>query len=147
MSYVALATDAFDEVVRFYGDALMFPVVAQWDRPNGRGRRFDLGGGLRLEILDNSRERKPAVLYTPGGRTHLVIEVEDIEVAWRELKVGAPAPQAVSWGARLFQLRDPDGTPITYLEWIADLPGPTHNDSMESENMPDVGGDASGQPL
>ena len=147
MSYVALATDAFDEVVRFYGGALVFPVIAQWDRPNGRGLRFDLGGGLRLEILDNSRERKPAFLSTPGGRTHLVIEVEDIDVAWRGLKVRAPAPQTVSWCARLFQLRDPDGTLITYLEWIADLPVPTHNDSMESENMSDVGGDASGKPL
>jgi hypothetical protein len=54
MSYIALATDCFDLVRAFYEDSLGFPVVAKWDRPTGRGR-FDLGGGLRLEILDNVR--------------------------------------------------------------------------------------------
>ena len=33
MSYVALATDRFDEVVRFYSVDLGFPVIDQWDRP------------------------------------------------------------------------------------------------------------------
>jgi catechol 2,3-dioxygenase-like lactoylglutathione lyase family enzyme len=116
MSYVALATDAFDEVARFYGDVLGFPVVAAWDRPNGRGRRFDLGG-LRLEILDNARERHPAALHEPGDRAHLVIEVGDVEAARRALAIGAPAPRKTSWGAKLFQVRDPDGVPVTFLEW------------------------------
>jgi catechol 2,3-dioxygenase-like lactoylglutathione lyase family enzyme len=118
MSYVALATDSFDEMTRFYGDILLFPTIAAWDRPTGRGRRFDLGGGLRLEILDNVREKQPAALFAPGGRTHIVIEVADIDVAWRSLVLNAPAPQTMSWGARLFQIRDPDGIAITYLEWI-----------------------------
>ena len=48
MSYVALATNAFDAVTKFYGHDLGFPVVEEWDRPTGRGRRFDLLG-LRLE--------------------------------------------------------------------------------------------------
>ena len=47
MSYVALATDRFDEVALFYGTRLAFPVVEEWDRDNARGRRFELGG-LRL---------------------------------------------------------------------------------------------------
>jgi hypothetical protein len=58
VSYVALATDRFDDMVRFYGSTLNFPRLEGWDRPNGRGQRFDLGG-LRLEILDNARERRP----------------------------------------------------------------------------------------
>ncbi len=68
MSYVALATDAFDEVAHFYGALLGFPVASEWDRPAGRGKRFALQGGLRLEILDNRRERKPLPLGTPGDR-------------------------------------------------------------------------------
>ena len=118
MSYVALATDAFEEMARFYGEALGFPVVAEWDRPHGRGRRFALGGGLRLEILDNKRERTPMHLER-GERVHVVVEVEDIEAAWDKLKgkVAAPAPAETSWDARLFQIPDPDGTPVTFLEW------------------------------
>lgn len=117
MSYVALATDRYDEVVNFYGRDLGFPVIEQWDRPNGRGLRFDLGG-MRLEILDNKRERKPLHLSAPSDRFHIVVEVEDIEAARHRIKIDAPSPQTTSWGARLFQVRDPDGTPITFLQWI-----------------------------
>jgi catechol 2,3-dioxygenase-like lactoylglutathione lyase family enzyme len=116
MSYIALATDLFDDVASFYGDLLGFPLVAQWDRPHGRGRRYDLGG-LRLEILDNTRECPPLELYRPGERTHIVIEVDDIELARSRLPLSTPEPQALSWGARLFQLRDPDGVPVTFLQW------------------------------
>ncbi|NES76517.1 MULTISPECIES: VOC family protein [unclassified Okeania] len=118
MSYVAIATEQFDTVVAFYGDQLGFPVVEQWDRPNGRGIRFDLGG-MRLEILDNQRERSPLSLGQPGDRFHIVIEVDDIEATQRQLAIDTPDPQSTSWGARLFQLRDPDGVPVTFLEWIS----------------------------
>ena len=117
MSYVALATDRFEEVTSFYGELLGFPVVEQWDRPNGRGRRFDIGG-MRLEILDNDRERNPLTLGEPADRFHVVIEVEDIEDARNRIDIEAPPTQAVSWGARLFQIRDPDGIPITFLQWV-----------------------------
>jgi catechol 2,3-dioxygenase-like lactoylglutathione lyase family enzyme len=116
MSYVALATDHFDDVVRFYGTSLGFSVVEQWDRPNGRGLRFDLGG-LRLEILDNEREQQPLRLGEPADRFHVVVEVDNIDLAWRRIQVEAPKPQATSWGARLFRLNDPDGVPVTFLQW------------------------------
>ncbi len=116
MSYIAFATNAFDTVASFYGESLGFPVVAGWDRANGRGRRFDLGGGLRLEILDNARERDPFRLDV-SSRVHVVIEVDDIHTAWSTLTVPAPAPSETSWGARLFQIQDPDGVPVTFLEW------------------------------
>lgn len=120
MSYVALVTGSFEEVTRFYGEDLRFPVVQGWDRPGGRGQRFDLGG-LTLEILDNARERRPLALGTPADRVHLVVEVANIDQARRQLRIDAPVPDAVSWGARLFQVRDPDGVPVTFLEW--DDPG------------------------
>ena len=117
MSYVALVTDRFDEVVRFYGEDLCFPVVSQWDRSNGRGLRFDVGG-MRLEIIDNARERKPLALGTPADRFHIVIEVDDIDAVRREIKIDAPPAQTTSWGARIFQVRDPDDVSVTFLQWI-----------------------------
>ena len=119
VSYLALATNAFDAMAQFYGELLGFPVMSEWDRAHGRGKRFDLGGGLRLESLDNQRERTPLPLGTPGDRVHMVVEVPDIEAAHRRLVLAAPAPQAVSWGARLFALRDPDGVPVAFLQWDA----------------------------
>ena len=117
MSYIAFATNAFDAISDFYGRSLSFPVVAQWDRANGRGCRFDLGGGLRLEILDNVRERHPARLDV-SSRVHVVIEVDDIYKAWNQMTIAAPVPSLTSWGARLFQIQDPDGVPVTFLQWI-----------------------------
>ena len=117
MSYIALATDRYDEVVEFYGQQLGFPIVDQWDRLTARGLRFDLGG-MRLEILDNQRERKPLRLGEPADRFHVVIEVADIEFARRKIKIETPPPQTTSWGSRLFQIRDPDGVPVTFLQWI-----------------------------
>lgn len=117
MSYAALATDRYDEMVEFYGTTLGFPAVDSWDRPGGRGRRFDLGG-MRLELLDNAREKRPLPLGEAADRFHVVVEVEDIEAARSGLKVEAPSPQTTSWGARLFVLRDPDGIPVTFLQWI-----------------------------
>lgn len=116
MSYVALVTNRFDEIVHFYCEDLGFPVVRQWDRANARGLRINLGG-MRLEILDNERERKPLALGTPADRFHVVIEVDDIEVARCNIKIDTPAMQTTSWGARLFQVHDPDGVPVTFLQW------------------------------
>jgi catechol 2,3-dioxygenase-like lactoylglutathione lyase family enzyme len=117
VSYVALATERYDEVIEFYGGLLGFPVVDRWDRPNARGLRFDLGG-MRLEILDNKRERHPLSLGTPVDRVHLVVEVDNVEEARNSIDIEAPLPRDTSWGARLFQVRDPDGVPVTFLQWI-----------------------------
>ncbi len=73
---------------------------------------------MRLEILDNKRERHPLSLGAPVDRVHLVVEVDDIEEARDSIDIEAPLPRDTSWGARLFQIRDPDGVPVTYLQWI-----------------------------
>lgn len=117
MSYIALATNHFDEVVRFYSQGLGLPIVARWDRATARGLRFDLGG-FQLEILDNSRKRRPLRLGEPADRFHVVIEVDDLDLVRNRLAIEAPAPERASWGARTMQLRDPDGVPVTFLQWL-----------------------------
>ena len=118
MSYVALVTDQYDEMRRFYGERLGFPVVDEWDRDNARGVRFDIGG-MRLELMDNRREHHPPTLGQPADRFHVVVEVDDVDASWRQLNMDVPAPATVSWGARVFQLRDPDGVAVTFLQWLA----------------------------
>ena len=117
MSYVALVTNRFDEVIRFYGELLGFPVVAEWDRSNAQGRRFD-AGGMKIEIIDNEREQHPRELGEPVDRVHIVIEVDDINQASLGLKLEAPPIEDTSWGSRIFQVRDPDGIPVTFIQWI-----------------------------
>jgi catechol 2,3-dioxygenase-like lactoylglutathione lyase family enzyme len=117
MSFVALVTNRFDEVTRFYGEILGFPIIDQWDRSNARGQRFD-AGGMRLEIIDNEREKHECELAASSNKFHIVVEVDDIENARQRIDVEAPPARETSWGARLFQVRDPDGVPVTFLEWI-----------------------------
>jgi catechol 2,3-dioxygenase-like lactoylglutathione lyase family enzyme len=116
MSYMALVTNRFDEVSRFYGELLGFPIVEQWDRSNARGIRFD-ARGMRLEVIDNEREQRPRELGEPADRVHIVVEVQDIDEARARVKVEAPPVQDTSWGARIFRVDDPDGIPVTFLQW------------------------------
>ena len=117
MSYIALVTDNFDEVTHFYGELLGFPVVEEWDRDNARGMRFDTAD-MRLEIIDNVREKRHLDLGQPADRIHVVIEVDDIETARNSIAIDAPPVTETTWGSRMFQVRDPDGIPVTYLQWL-----------------------------
>ena len=116
MSYIALVTNRFEDVTHFYGGMLGFAVIAQWDRSNAQGRRFD-AGGMKIEIIDNQRERRPRELGEPADRVHIVIEVEDIDNARAGLKLEAPPVTDTSWGSRIFQVHDPDGIPVTFIQW------------------------------
>ncbi|HWO99522.1 MAG TPA: VOC family protein [Methylococcus sp.] len=126
MSYLALATLRFDEVVEFYHRGLGCPVVRRWDRPDGRGCLLLLLD-IRLEILDAAREKTPMRLPPPGDRFHLVLEVPDVDAARRALRTETPEPVTTSWGARMFTVRDPDGVAVCYLQWLG--PEPTPEDS------------------
>ena len=117
MSYIALVTSQYDEVTDFYGEQLGFPVVDQWDRANGRGRRFDTGG-MRLEIIDNEREQHQRSLGETADKVHIVVEVDTIDEAKNNIKLDAPSIQDTSWGSRLFRVRDPDGISVTFLQWV-----------------------------
>lgn len=118
MSYVALATERFAEVVRFYGETLGFPTLRAWDRPTSKGAVFDLGGGLRLEVLDAPTAKPPLTLRPADDRCHLVIEVADLAAARSRLALPTPEPVTTSWGARLLRLRDPDGVSVWFLQWL-----------------------------
>lgn len=124
MSYVALASERYEAMTHFYGETLGFPVAAAWDRPGARGTVFDLGGGLRLEILDAIGQKRALHLGPADDRCHVVVEVEDVEAARARLAIATPEPVITSWGARLFQLRDPDGTSVWFLEWLRNGTGP-----------------------
>lgn len=120
MGFVSLMTDRYAEMVSFYRDRLGGRVERAWERPGARGMLLDMGG-LRLELMDATRERRqPKADKSPTG-IHLVIEVGGLDA--RSSALGLPAPVATSWGARLVTLADPDGLPVSLLEWTGPPPG------------------------
>jgi catechol 2,3-dioxygenase-like lactoylglutathione lyase family enzyme len=121
VSYLCLATENFEAVTRFYRDVLASATLAEWDRSGARGVLLDLNG-LRLEILDATREKSPLQLNPPGDRLNLVIEVTDVEAVHRRLALDVPGPAASSWGASWFTVRDPDGVPVRFVQWLGATP-------------------------
>jgi catechol 2,3-dioxygenase-like lactoylglutathione lyase family enzyme len=121
MSYVALATERFDEVTRFYGETLGLPSLGGHDRPNGRGRVFDLHG-LRLDVLDATHEPGPMRLGPPGDRMFVVAEVHDVEAVHARLPTETSGPEMTLWGARVLKVRDPDGVAVWFLQWAGPAP-------------------------
>jgi catechol 2,3-dioxygenase-like lactoylglutathione lyase family enzyme len=117
-SCVVLGTNRFEAMVSFYAERLGFGEIDRWDQADGRAVFFQLPG-LLLEIVDNDREQNPLMLGASLDRVGLVIEVENIDEVRDLLDIETPIPQTASWGARLFQLRDPDGLPVTFLERTA----------------------------
>jgi catechol 2,3-dioxygenase-like lactoylglutathione lyase family enzyme len=116
MSYVALATNNFDELANFYEELVGFSRTAFWDRANARGMRLTLRG-LRLELLDNSRLKFPFPLGDPGGRIHLVVETDDLEGDRVAIRADMSDICQTSWGCATFELVDPDGVRLTFLQW------------------------------
>lgn len=125
MSYLAIVTRRFEEMVEFYGATLGGSLIRSWDRPGARGRVFELEG-LRLEILDAERERRSLRLEPPDERFQLVLEVDDVDAIHGRLPIPTEPPRNTSWNARILQLRDPDGLAVTYLQWYQ---GETHSTS------------------
>jgi catechol 2,3-dioxygenase-like lactoylglutathione lyase family enzyme len=116
MGFVSIATARFDAMSAFYLNTLQGTVLKSWDRSNARGMLLDLGG-LRLELMDATRERNPPALREPDGRFHLVIEVTNIAERHQALPEGTPPPVAMSWGASALTLLDPDGLKVSFLQW------------------------------
>ena len=127
MSYVALATHRFDEMLAFYHQRLGLELIDQFQRPGARGAFVNLGQGARLELIDATAQARPMQLHdTADDRLHIVIECVDIAAEAHRLDL--PSPKKVSWGALVSTLRDPDGLSVWFLQWL-----PAHDEICEMQ--------------
>lgn len=116
MSYFAIATRRFDEMVEFYSVRLRLPVLERFDRPGARGAFIALGGNARMELIDSEVQKRPLSIHeTADDRLSIVIETDAIDSLEAELDLETPEP--VSWGARVVRLKDPDGLSVWIIEW------------------------------
>ena len=115
IAHFALATNRYEMMESFYTERLGFPIVDSWNHKNGRGVHIQLPG-LVLELLDNDCGPCAQMLGASLDRVRLVIEVEDIDETRDLLDIETPIPQTADDGKRSFQLRDPDGLPVTFMQ-------------------------------
>jgi catechol 2,3-dioxygenase-like lactoylglutathione lyase family enzyme len=116
MSYFALATHRFEEMVAFYVERLGLTLLSRFERPGARGAFIELGKGVKLEIVDASVQKRPMSLQNSADdRFHVVIETDDIHGLATSRNL--PEPEATSWGATVVTLKDPDGVGVWLIEW------------------------------
>ena len=78
--HVALLTPNFEEMQKFYGEILGFPIVGRWDEVN---IVFFDAGSTRIELV--GRDAATADNTPTGGWAHLALHVESVDEAYKEL--------------------------------------------------------------
>ena len=78
--HVALLTPSFEEMQKFYGETLGFPVVGRWDAVD---IVFYDAAGTRIELV--GRDTATAETNPTGGWAHFALHVDDIDAAFQEL--------------------------------------------------------------
>src|SRR5688500_8800571 len=76
-SRILLHPGVLERSLRFYGETLGLAVFREWGSGSDRGVVFFLGAGL-LEVSGSSRE-------PPSGAVRLLLQVRDVQQAWRRL--------------------------------------------------------------
>jgi catechol 2,3-dioxygenase-like lactoylglutathione lyase family enzyme len=95
-------------------------------RRSPRGEVMVLGGSTLFLFPAGRADTPPrsgSPLANPPGLDHLSFAVADVDATYRRLRavgvVFEAAPADTDWGARAACLRDPDGTVIFLLSWLA----------------------------
>lgn len=103
--HTVLICEKWEECVSFYRNVLAFPVVDERER----FVEFQVAPGARIGILRPLHPERPERSH---DRVIVSICVVSVEEAHSELKARCPDLPPIRkhpWGARVFELRDPEG--------------------------------------
>ncbi|MDE6277019.1 MAG: VOC family protein [Muribaculaceae bacterium] len=120
--HVAIIASDYRRSLDFYTRVLGLSVLAEHYRPERQSFKTDLtlNGEYIIELF--SFPNPPARVSRPeaAGLRHLAFEVDDIEVAIRELDAAGVAHEQIRTdgftGKRFVFFQDPDGLPIEFYE-------------------------------
>ncbi|MBX2998932.1 MAG: VOC family protein [Caldilineaceae bacterium] len=112
--HVALFTDNFEALEKFYTETLGLPVTKRWDDAK---IIFINVGSTTIELL--GRDNRSGRVANQYGFDHLALHVEDVDVAYAELKaagVNFTVDPKNFKDIRLAFFTDPDGNLIELFE-------------------------------
>ncbi len=104
----------FEQAVKYYRDALKFPVVHDWDNgPENKGSVFQAGNG-KIEVL----AMKSGSEYKQPANFEISMEVDDVDAFYAYIQsINLPIRGILAdkpWGQRTFSLTDPDGIKLIF---------------------------------
>ena len=119
---VAVTTNDYERLVKFYCDGLGIEPAAIWD--NGQGQALILNmGSATLEIFDETQAQtidQIEVGKRISGQIRFALQVPDLKAAMERLLAhGATLvhpPIVTPWGDTNVRLQDPDGMQITLFQ-------------------------------
>lgn len=119
---VALTTNDFDQLKKFYCDGLGLEPTQFWDNDQGRSVVLDLGRAT-LEIFDESQAQTVDEIEAErriSGQIRFAFKVPDLIKAMEKLlEEGAllvHEPVITPWGDYNVRLQSPDGIQITLFQ-------------------------------
>ena len=119
---VAVTTNDYERLVKFYCDGLGIEPAAIWD--NGQGQALILNmGSATLEIFDETQAQTIDQIEAGkriSGQIRFALQVPDLKAAMERLLAhGATLvhpPIVTPWGDTNVRLQDPDGMQITLFQ-------------------------------
>jgi methylmalonyl-CoA/ethylmalonyl-CoA epimerase len=119
---VALTTDDYERLTRFYREGLGLEPSRFWDEDQGRALVLDMGRAT-LEVFDEVQAGMVDEIEAGrrvSGRVRFALRVSDLEAATQRLLAhGARlvhSPVDTPWGDRNVRLEDPDGMQVTLFQ-------------------------------
>ncbi len=119
---LALTSEAYDRLVRFYCDGFGMEPAASWSNDGGRAVMLEIGRAS-IELFDEQQAQ--AIDRIEAGRrvsgaVRLAFQVSNLDLALERLLAHGAllvhAPVVTPWGDRNARIQDPDGMQITLFE-------------------------------
>ena len=122
---VAITTQEYERLVKFYCDGLGIEPAAIWNNDGGRALMLNMGNAT-LELFDEKQAEVIDQMEAGrriSGQVRFALQVPDLNAAMERLLAhGATLvhpPVMTSWGDHNVRLQDPDGMQITLFQAAA----------------------------